>query len=108
MPEFNGARSPNVDRPLVQLADRGPSDNVRSNGEDGLVLRMILRSLPKEVSQDWNLRQPRNAAQRLGLGVVKDSANQARLPVSQTDFMLDLFLPDDGLADAADARLTHY
>ena len=89
---------------LIVLA----ANNVRSDGKHRLVLRMILRRLPKEIFQDRNLRQPRNSGQGLGLRIVQDSANQARFPVLQPDFMLDFLLADDGLADAADARLAHH
>src|SRR5580704_4068009 len=69
---------------------------------------MILSSLPKQISKDWNLRQPRNSGQRFGLRIVQDSADQARFSISQPNFMFNFLLADDGLADAADARLTHH
>ena len=66
---------------------------------------MVLRPLSEQISQNRNLRQARNAGQRLGLRIVENSADQARFPVLQPDLMLDFLLPNNGLADSADARL---
>ena len=44
-------------------------------------------------------------AQRFGLLVFHDSAEQVGFAVLQADFMLDLALSDDGLADATDVLL---
>src|SRR5580704_5027049 len=69
---------------------------------------MVLGRLPKKIFQNWNLSQSRNSAQSLGLGIVQDPANQARFTIPQTDFVLNFLLSNDGLADAADARLVNY
>src|ERR1700688_2954219 len=67
---------------------------------------MILRGLAEEVLEDGNLCQSRNSSQRFRLLIFHDSAQQIGLAVLQANLMLDLALPDDGLADAANVRLS--
>src|SRR5271170_404416 len=106
--QLNCVGGSNIDWPLVDLADCASANNVRSDGEDSFVLRVILRPLTKKVSQDWNLRQPGDSSQCPGLRIIQNAANQAGFAVFQADFVLDFLLADDRLADAADARLADH
>ena len=64
----------------------------------------LLSDSNTKLLQNWNVRQARNSAQRLGLLVFQNSAQQVDFAFLQADFMLDLALPDYGLVDAADIR----
>src|SRR3984957_7573263 len=67
---------------------------------------MVGRSLTEKIFENRNLRQPGDSSQRLGLRIVHDPADQARLTVAQADFAeVDFFLSNDGLSDAANAGL---
>ncbi len=56
----------------------------------------------EEIFQERNLRQSRECRSALGLLVFQDSAEQVDFAFLQADLVLDLALPDDRLADAAD------
>src|ERR1700690_2712795 len=105
MPYLDSVRGANVNRPLVDLAHLGAADDVGNDGKDDFVFGGVLRGLPEEILEDWNLRQAGNSAELPGLLVFHDSAEQAGLAVFQADLMLDFALADDGLADAADVGL---
>src|SRR5579871_421734 len=77
-----------IDRPLVHFADEGPANHVRSDGENGLVLSVVLGFLPKQITNDGNLCKAGNAGQRASLRIVEDAADEARLAVAQADFVL--------------------
>ena len=78
---------------------------MRNNGEDDFIFRVILGRLAKEVFQYRNLGQAGDSAELLGLLIFHNAAQQVGLAVLQTDFMFDLALSNDGLADAADVLL---
>src|ERR1700676_5376118 len=87
---------------LVHLVVFVAAHNVRNQDEDGLGFRMIGGALPEEIFQDGNLGESGNAGQRLGLRVLEHAAEHVDFAFLQSDFVLDLSLPDHGLADAAD------
>src|SRR5215470_18045509 len=62
---------------------------------------MVLGGLAEQIFQDRNLGQPRDSAELLGLLVFHDAAEQVRLTVFKADFMFNLPLSNDGLANAA-------
>src|SRR5690348_1875532 len=107
-PQPDRGRSPDVNRALVDLIHICAANDMRNDGKNDLILPVILAGLAKQVLQDRNLRQPRDAAQRPRLLVFQNSAQQVRLSIFQTDLVLDLALADDRLADAADTRLAGY
>ena len=63
---------------------------------------MIGRGLSEEILQDRNLGQDWKPGERPGLLIFHHSAQQIHLALSETHFVLDLPLSDDGLRDAAD------
>ena len=81
-----------------------PAHDVRDQRKHNFVLAMLGIGLREQILQNWNVRQARNSAQRLGLLVFQNSAQQVDFAFLQADFMLDLALPDYGLVDAADIR----
>src|SRR5580704_771890 len=103
--ELDGLSRADIESALVHLVHISTANDMRHDSEDDFIFRMILRGLTKEILEDRNLRQSRNAGQRLGLLVFHDAAEQVGFAVFQADFMLDLALADDGLADAADVLL---
>ena len=82
--------------------------DVRDQHKHNFVFTMLGIGLREQVLQDWNVRQTRNSAQRLGLLVFQNSAQQVDLAFLQADFMLDLALPDHRLVNAADIGVAGY
>ena len=105
MAQLDSGRGADIDRTLVEFLHVAAADDMRHDGKDNLIFGMILGGLPEQVFQDRNLGQARNAAQRLCLLVFHDSAQQVGFAVFEADFVFDLALPDDGLADAANVLL---
>ena len=98
--------SADIDGSLVDFLHIGGANDMRHDGEDDLVLGMILRGLAEQVLQNGNLRQARYPAQRFRLLVFHDSAQQVSFAIFQADLMFDFALTNDGLADAADVLLS--
>src|ERR1700728_493802 len=103
--QLDGLSRTNIESALVHLVYISAANDVRHDGKDDFVLRVILRGLAEEIAENRNLRESGDAGQRLGLLIFHDAAEQVGFAVFQADFMLDLALADDGLADAADVLL---
>src|SRR5215471_2369586 len=103
--QFDSGRGSDVDRALIDFVDIGRADNVRNNRENDLVLGMVLGGLAEQIPQDRNLRQARNSAELLSLLVFHDAAQKVGLTIFKADFVLNLALSNDRLADAADVLL---
>ena len=102
MPQFERIGGADINRLLVRVADVGPAHNMRNQRKYNFLLVVIARVGSEEIFQEWNLRQQGHATKGLGLAVFEQPAQQVDFAFLQADFMFDLALPDDGLADAAD------
>ena len=104
--QFDARSGADVDGALIDLVDLTAADDVGHDGKDNLIFGVILRGLAEQVLQDWNLGQAGDATELPGLLVFHNSAQQVGFAIFQANFMLNLALTDDGLADAADVGLT--
>ena len=66
---------------------------------------MLGVGLREQIFKNRNLRQSGNPSQRLGLLIFHDAAQQVDLAILQPNLVLNLALPDHGLADAANAHV---
>src|SRR5580700_812180 len=98
--QLNRVGSAYVQCLLVQVAVFMGANDMRNKDEDGLSFRVISGALPEEPFQNWNLAQSWNAGQLFGLRVFQHAAEHVYLAFLQPNFVLDLALPNHGLADA--------
>src|SRR6201987_648034 len=77
-----------------------PAHDMWDQRKHDLVFPVLSVGLPKQIFQDRNLRQTRYSAQRLGLLIFQNAAQQVHLAFLQANLVLDLALPDDRLVDA--------
>ena len=106
MAQCDRVRRADIDWLLIYFANVSSADDVRNNGEDDLIFRVILRSLSEEIFQDGDLGQAGNSAERFGRLIFHDSAEEVGFAILQADLVLDFSLSNDGLADAANVLLT--
>src|SRR6266568_8529649 len=69
---------------------------------------MLRGGLPKQIFQDWNLRQSGDSSQTLGLQIFQHSAHQVGFAFTQTHYVLNFSLADDRLADAPNIGVASY
>src|SRR5579872_383059 len=105
MPQPDRVSRPDFNWPLIHFVHVRTPNNVGHNRENDLAFCVVLLSLPKQILQDWDLRQAGNAAQRLGSLIFHHSAENIGLSILQANVLLDFSLTDNRLADAADAGL---
>jgi hypothetical protein len=104
-PEFDRRCRPHLQRLLIQVSEFPGPHNVRDHGKDDLVFLVLDVALGEQIFQDGNLRQSRNPTQRTDVLILQDSTQQVHFAFLQPNLMLNLPLPDHGLADASDVRL---
>src|SRR5206468_6975419 len=84
-----------------------PND-VWNQGKDDFIFLVLYVALGEEVFQDRNLCQPGNAVERPDVLIFQNTAQDVDFSFFKPNFVLDLALADDRLADASDIRLPGY
>ena len=104
-PQFDSGRSPDFKRLFVQVGHISRPDDVRNQGKDNFVFLVLDVALRKQIFQDGDLGQSWNTAQRSNVLIFQNSAEDIYFAFLEANFVFDLALANDRLADPADIRL---
>ena len=98
--KLDGGRRPYLQRLFIQVGDLPCPNDVWNQGKDDFIFLVLHVALGEEVFQDRNLCQPGNAVERPDVLIFQNTAQDVDLSFFEPNFMLDLALADDRLADA--------